>query len=740
MTSQPDRYTARPLRRRAVSKQRIAAPPPAPEEDPVGLAALLQVLRDNLKLVGAITVAVTLIALAYALLARPVYEASMLIHVEESNPNGSKNALNEMASMFETKKAVTAEIELLRSRTVVAPAVERLKLYISARPDAVPLIGRLLPNARQAGEQIDVPLFDVPPAMYNRDFAITSEGGERFSVYEARSIIFYGLVGQVLRANTPAGPVELRVARLSGQPGARFVVSRSSLMASIKKLQRELIVSEQGKQSGVIEVRLEGGNAELVNAVLLEIGQQYMAQNMGRKSEEAEKSLAFLEQQLPKLKARLEKAESEYNAFRNANGTIDFAEEARLSLQQAAAAKLRRTELMQKRTELLTRFTLYHPTVAAVTGQLQQLEQESVDISRHIKTLPLLEQDSLRLSREIKLNTDLYTSLANTAQQLRVVSVGKVSNVRMVDPPMVTYEPVRPHRMSVTVAGALCGLLLGACVALVRRHLAGRVDDPVRIEKLLGSRVVYASIPHSAAQARLDKRGAVAGRQRLLALDWPNDGAIESLRSFRASLQFSMPRFDNNVIMFAGPTSNLGKSFVSANFAAVMAAGGKRVLLVDADVRNGHLHQYFGAQRMPGLCEALDAAIPFGQAIRRDVLPGLDFISTGCLPADRPDFFIRSGVGAMLASVSGHYDVVLVDSAPILALADSLVIGSLAGAVFLVVRAGVSTEREITESIKRLNQAGVSPCGIVFNDVNLRLSGYGYKYAYPQTQRLALNK
>ncbi len=753
MTSQTDSYRMRLPRRRAISRHIAVPPPPVPEDDEPELATWLHLLRDHLRLIVAMTLAVTLAAGAYALLARPVYEASMLIHVEEATPAAAKNALTEAAAMFETKKAATAEMELLRSRTVVGPAVERLKLYIDAAPDHFPVVGPLLADLRpgqlsQPGlfgiggkvwgaERIEVPWFNVPPAMYRRNFVVTSLGDERFSLYDAVSnIIVYGKVGTAIRAVAPEGPIELRVARLDGLPGARFNLTRNSAMSSIRQLQRSLAIAEQGKQSSVIVVKLEGGSPELVNELLLEIGRQYMRQNVARKSEEADQSLAFLDQQLPKLKARVEQAEGEYNAFRKANGSVDFAEEAKLSLQQAAAAKARRAELLQKRTELLTRFTARHPVVAAVSGQLGEVDRELAGIARHIKTLPLLEQDAVRLAREVKVNTDLYTALANTAQQLRIVSVGKASNVRMVDVPMVVDEPVRPQRKLIMLTGLAAGLLLGVAAAFVRRHLAGGVDDPVRIEQLLGSRVVFASIPHSDAQARLNRRGAVNGRQLLLALDRPTDGAIEALRSFRASLQFSMPQFDSNVIMFAGPTSSLGKSFVSANFAAVMAAGGKRVLLIDADVRNGRLHQYFGATRERGLCEAVGGALPVSQAIRHDVLANLDFIPTGCPPAGNPDVFMHADVGALLASVSQHYDVVLVDSPPILALADALVLGSHAGAVFLVARAGVSTEREITESIKRLNQAGVAPFGIVFNDVQPRLSGYGYKYGYGNLERL----
>ncbi len=744
MMSQPDSYRLRLPRRHAARGSSIAAPI-VRHDGEVELASWLHVLASNRWLVLVVAAVVTFAAAAYALLARPVYEASMLIHVEEAAPAPPKNALTEATSMFDTRKAATAEMELLRSRAVVAPAVERLQLYIDARPDFFPLLGRLVADARpgrlsQPGlfgfggkvwgaEQIEVPVFDVPPAMYRRSFVVTSLGDGRFSLFdEVSNFIVYSKVGPLVRIASPAGPIALQVARLAGRPGARFLLTRTSPIASIRALQRDLAIGELGKQSGVIGVRLEGSSAELANAVLLEIGRQYMAQTVARKSEDAEQSLAFLDQQLPKLKARLEQAEGAYNAFRKANGSIDFAEEAKLSLQQAAAARLRRSELLQKKTDLLTRFTGRHPAVAAVSGQLAEVERELGDIARHVKTLPLLEQDASRLSREVKVDTDLYTALANTAQQLRTVSAGTASNVRMVDAPMVTDEPVRPRRRLIVGIGLACGLLLGAVAAFVRSRIAGGVEDPVRLEQLLGSRVVFASIPRSDAQARLGRRGLHAGRRPLLALDRPTDGAIEALRSFRASLQFSMPQFGSNIIMFAGPTSNLGKSFVSANFAAVMAAGGKRVLLVDGDVRNGSLHQYFGTSREHGLCEVLADALPLCRAIRHDVVANLDFIPTGSLGVAAPDIFMHADVGALLASVSSHYDLVLVDSPPILALADALVLGGHAGAVFLVVRAGVSTEREITESIKRLNQTGVAPFGIVFNDVQPRLSGYGYGY------------
>ena len=688
----------------------------------IDLKGYFNILYDSRWLIGAITLLVTAMAVVYALIASPVYEANLMIHVEEESPNASKNILSEVSSLFETKKAAIAEMELLRSRMVISHAVDNLQLFINVRPKYFPVVGfwfadRQATELSEPGvfgvggyvwgpERADVSVFDIPEAWHNREFTITARGGGRYLLGGAGLPVYYeGVVGNTLKAAAKDGNIELRIDRLDARAGAQFTLRRMSRLSTIERIQTAMVISEQGKQSGIIEVRLQGEDAQRINSLLAEIGREYMRQNLARKTEEAEKSLAFLNQQLPALKRQLEQSEEKYNNFRNSHGTIDMREEARMSLAQAASAQTRRIDLNQKRTELLQRFTEDHPVLVGLNRQRKEVDDEIANVARRIRTLPMLEQDEARLVREIKVNTELYTALSNTAQQLRLISVGRVSNVRLIDAPMAPERALKPNR-------------------------------PL-IERLLGARVVYASIPHSSNQDRLLRKARnIPGYLPLLSVAYPEDIAIESMRSFRAALLFAMPHLKNNIVMFAGPGRAMGKSFLSANFAALMAASGKRVLLIDADLRNGHLHRYFGVSREQGLTKAISGAMPLEHIIHHRVLENLDFIPTGALPPNRAEFLQHLNFSNVLDTVSAQYDLVVIDPPPLLAVSDALIIGAHVGAVFLLARAGITTEGEITESVKRLNHAGIAPQGVVFNDMPLRIGGYAYQFSYGHVPQL----
>lgn len=714
--------------------------------DEIHLSDYLSVIAESWKLIVAIAAAVLIIGTLYAFAARPVYRADAMIQVEDS-ANSTKDALGELASIFDTKQTADAEIELIRSRLVVGQTVQSLHLDISAQPRYFPLIGAVL--ARHAGanglapplfglghfawggEKIEVSLFNVPRVRYDVRYTLVARGAGEFDLIDPDGeIVLHGQVGSVAHGGESAGPIELQVSHLEARPGTEFFVIRASTLLTIDQLQNALVIAEKTKQSGVIGVSLDGADSKRTAEVINTIAATYVQQNIDRKSAEAEHTLSFLDQQLPQLRKQLDQAEDRYNAFRNQKGTVDLTEESRLLLQQIVDSKTKLVDLQQQQIELVQRFTPSHPGVVALNAQIASLEAQQAQLNKSVSTLPDTEQSALRLLRDVRVNTELYTNLLDSAQQLRIVKAGQVGNVRVVDYAVAGEVPVKPKRALVVVLAAVLGLIAGTAAAFVRSALFGGVENGDEIEQALGL-PVYAAVPHSETQVRLSQamRRGRAGHHVLASIA-SHDVAIEGIRSLRTALQFGLLDAANNVIVIAGPRPEVGKSFMSVNLAAVLASGGKRVLLIDADMRRGDLHSYFGLSREPGLSDVI-AGLDIGGAVLREVLPNLDVLPKGSLPPNPAELLMGERFKAMLEQVSSLYDIVIVDTPPLLAVTDAALIGKNAGTTLLVVRHGHHPMAEILECANRLRNAGVALKGVLFTDVPQRRLGYGtYYYGY----------
>jgi tyrosine-protein kinase Etk/Wzc len=260
------------------------------------------------------------------------------------------------------------------------------------------------------------------------------------------------------------------------------------------------------------------------------------------------------------------------------------------------------------------------------------------------------------------------------------------------------------------------------------------LDDPDVLEQRLGLSV-YAVIPHSDSQRRLFRRGKLRAseNQKVLAVSQPKDIAVESLRSLRTSLQFTLMEASNQVVTVSGPAPGIGKSFVSVNLAHVLADSGKRVLLVDGDIRKGYLNDYFGVLRMPGLADVLAGAQEFAEVIHKTSNPNLEFMGTGTLPTNPSELLVTDRFRLLFAKLATAYDIVLYDTPPIMAVTDAAVIGRMAGVNLLVLKAGQHPLREITASVRRFEQGGAKVHGVILNDMSRKQGAHGYgKYSYYQ--------
>lgn len=721
--------------------------PMGDDDDSINLLDLLDVVIDQKWVIGAVTAAALVAGGGYALTATPIYEANTLIQVEDVKGNPLGGMMGEAGSLFDIKSQATAEIEILRSRLVVGQAVSNLQLDLAVAPKCAPVLGQWL--ARKAtepsnpgflgmsgyvtgNESLQVARFDVPKALEGQTFSVvlTATG------YSLRSADGQALgeaaFGAPLAFTLMGHAGELLVASAVGRPGAEFLVGKKSHLQVTEGLQQQLKIAEQGKQSGVLRASLQGADPELASRILNEIGQLYVRQNVERKAAEAEKSIAFLNTQLPDLKKQLEASEGKFNQFRSTQGTFDLNEEAQTFLKQTVDLQVKVLELQNKRKELATRFTAQHPSMQALDSQITALQQQIGGLEGRAKKFPAVEQDLLRLTRDVKVSNELYTNLLNSFQQLRLVKEGKVGNVRIVDTAVAPERPVKPQRGLVLALSGVLGLLGGLGLAFVRNSLRAGIKSAEQIEQELGLNV-FATVPKSAMQPALDLDAkAKKPGTHLLATVKPDDAAIESLRSLTTSLKFAMLDAANRIVLVSGPTPGIGKSFTSANFAAVLAAAGQRVLLVDADLRKGCIHQFFGLERGAGFSELVAGSHSLAQVMHPQVAPNLDFISTGALPPNPAELLMSPSTAALLKSLEAEYDIVLIDTSPVLAVADTAVIAPQAGTVFLVARAEQSTLGELQESIKRLAQAGVQVKGGIFNglDLSKRRYGYGYSYGY----------
>lgn len=699
------------------------------DDDEIDLRALLGTLIEGRWWIVGATLAVFLLGVLYTQVATPIYQVNGLVQVEDTKGSSLGKVGEELGGLFEVKGQATTEMELIRSRMVLGKTVDDLGLDRVARVAQFPFIGRLWLDERT---RLDVTRFEVPVTAQGRFFTLEVLDAQRYRLFDPEGErVADGRVNQSLQLSWQGGRLGLFVRDLVGEPGEVFELMQQNRSLAIAGVAERLSLAEKGKQSGIIELTYQHADPALAVRTLNQIANNYVRQNVERKSAEAETTLAFIESQLPEVKSALEAAEVRFNEYRKRTGTVDISKESELLLQQTVQADTGVVALQQQRKELLTRFTAEHPSVQALDNQIAALRGQQNRVSGDIAQLPKTQQELLRLTRDLQVNQEIYTSLLNNAQQLKVVRGGTVGNVRVVDFALPPLQPVKPKKPLVLMLSLLLGGMLGMVLVFVRHALRDGVKDAAQIESRLGLSVL-ATIPVSRTQDKLfrllSKEG---GERRVLAAQDPEDLSIESLRSLRTSLHFALLDAPSNVIMISGPSPRVGKSFVSVNLAAVMAAAGQRVLLIDADMRRGYLNEYFGAGRDGGLSEVIAGQATSEQAIRASGLEGFDYVATGALPPNPSELLLHPRFEAFLQAMSQRYDQVLVDSPPVIAVTDAAIIGRHAGATLLLARYAHTPLRELEHAARRLQQAGVAVKGVLMNQVAVSTGyGYGYKYAY----------
>ncbi|MDD5272007.1 MAG: polysaccharide biosynthesis tyrosine autokinase [Methylovulum sp.] len=727
---------------------------PNEEDDGIDFGELIATILDGKYLIVFLTSVFLAAGVAKALLDTPIYKADGMLQIEEKT--NTLGALESVAPLLESKMPALTEIELIKSRRVLGETVRNLNLEIIATPKYFPIIGEAVARRFQkqaingqvsaplfgkdqyawGGETIRIDTFLVPESWVGKELTLMAGTQGHFTLLDDGQALLEGAVGKptIKSLNEGQGTLTLFVSLLKARPNTLFTIMRRSLLSGINELDGSLTVVEKGKGTGILSFTMESASPTLAAQTLNEVANIYVKQNVEQKSKEAQSTLEFLDKQLPAIKDQLEASTAALNEFRINKGSIDLDMETQSVLSGVVEIKTQITLLQQKRDELRGKFTESHPTIIAIDKQIARLQAQMNANDRKIEALPEIQQVILRLSRDVKVSTELYTTLLNNAQTLRVAKAGTVGNARVIDEAVLPTDPIKPKKPLIIAISLILGLIVGMAVVFIRKALHSGIEDPDQIEKHLNI-PVYVTIPHSNAQVKLSENLKKSGKKQpneisVLALKNKEDLAIESLRSLRTTLHFAFLEAQNNIIMITGPSPGVGKSFVCINLATVLADAGKKILLIDADLRNGFIHKSLGLSREVGLSELITHATTLDKAIHPIAVANIDFISTGAIPPNPSELLLHDRFGQLLETLGKNYDHIIIDSPPILAVTDACIIGRMASATLMVVKAGQHPMRELEQSTKRLIQAGVHIKGVVFNDLPLSSSRYGYGYGY----------
>jgi tyrosine-protein kinase Etk/Wzc len=718
----------------------------------IDLATILRTLFDHKKLIAVVVALFTLLGGFYAVVATPVYQANAMIQIEPKKVglDATPQLNTKPASVSE---AVT-EIELIKSRTVLGKVVSDLKLDVVARPRYFPAIGRYMarefaPTGSQkladplfgleafawGGEKIEVFNLDVPEHMQGERMTLIAGPNGTYRVVDRDGApLLNGRVGEISQGNG----ITLQLAELTARPGTEFRLVKNRLLNTSLDYQQRLRVAESGKDSGIVYLSINDTDPDQANRVLDEVSRLYVRQNVERSSAEAAQRLEFLRSQLPVVRKELEKSEEALHAFQMRTKSVDITLETKALLDQMVAYDAQLSELRLKRTDLDRLYTRQHPASATLSQQIGQIESQKTALQAQIKGLPETQQELLRLTRDMQVTTQTYTLVLNKSQEQDIIRAGNIGNVRIIDKADSNIEePVKPMRAVIVLVAMLLGALVAVAIIFIRQAFYRGVENPEVIENL--GMPVYASLPLSRQQERLQKKrgkGVTNRESRLLSVAAPSELAIESLRSLRTSLHFAMMEARNNVLMITSPMPGVGKSFVSANLAVIIAQAGKRVLLIDGDMRKGYLHRVFGLQPKHGLSDALAARLSNTEVINATEVDNLHLIACGFAAPNPSELLMHDNFSKLLRELSPHYDLVIIDTPPVIAVTDASLVGRQAGTTLLVARFGQSTVKEIEVSKRRLAQNGVLVKGAIFNGVVRKAStaeydcaAYGYDYS-----------
>ncbi|HGM9913451.1 TPA: polysaccharide biosynthesis tyrosine autokinase [Providencia stuartii] len=681
--------------------------------DEIDLLALFKILKSSYLKIGFFTLFFIVIGATYSFLATPIYQANATLQYDKMSQVSLLDQMSDVMPFANNNSQADSEIEVIKSRMVLGKTVADLNLDTHTAPAG--FFDRLWGDKAS----VAISLYSLPEHLIGEPAILTYLGENRYALHIDNQT-FEGKVGELLKQDE----ISLLVSSINAEVGQEFTLIKNARYSTIENLRKTLAIAEVGKGTGIISMEIKGAdkaeNVQILNSII----QNYVDQNTERKKEVTNNTLLFLDEYLPKVKAKLDNYENQLNAFRKKNESIDLSLEAKSALDSALQVEEKLNELTFKEVEIQQLYTRNHPAYQSLLDKRQKLLREKEKISKNIQKLPNTQQQIVRLTRDVESEQAIYNQLVAKQQELSVLNSVITADVRIIDSAESQPNAVAPKKSLILVLATILGFIVGCAYVIAREFFNNKIKGTEDIDALGVN--VYATIPFS----NYEKKLIAAGNQRPLALENPADTAVEAIRSLRTSVYFSVMNQGNNLVMISSASPGVGKSFVTSNMAVVLANAGKKVLLIDTDLRKGRIHKAFGLSNKTGLSEYLAQQDITQPAIHRGVIENLDVICRGKNVTHSSELLMGERFKHLLDTMKGQYDIVVIDTAPILAITDSAIIGKYVGTSLLIAYYGVNTVKDIELSLKRFKQNDIEITGVILNGIDAKSDDYNYVYEY----------
>jgi tyrosine-protein kinase Etk/Wzc len=753
------------------------------ERSQLSASAMLTLMRDHIWEIVVTTVVVLTLAVAYLLIAPPTYSADVLLRVDPPEPNALGLALQGQEMLPPPAPSPVTEMGVMHSRSVLDPVMDKFRFDVQVAPHKIPILGDIaekfatpgepaapwlgLQSFAWGGERVRIGSLDVPRELEEEKLTLIALENGAFELRgPSDQFLVKGVVGTLAMDND----VSMLVKELDARPGTRFEVIRWNELDAIKRFEDAIKISDKVKDSGLLQIEYADKSADKATEVANALAQQYLATAIASRQLNDTTTLAFINGELPRLLADLRKADDALKHFRSTAQSMQPTAEAQAYLQGGLDLDKQIASLQLQRTQLLERYTANSRWVQNIDTQLAQLNDAKAKFDGHFSGMPSSERESVDLIRAQKVAETIYLGMVQKAEQLQVRRASTTGGAHIVDRAIRPHRPVKPQPILVLGGGLILGIVSGVVLVFMRRHVMTGVTDPRYVERRMSVPVVgevlfsqqqllldrsfsgtrHKSLPSLGARmspplqksapdmqfrdsaAGIGVAPSLSGDSRILAACFPHDTSVEALRAVRTAVTRDLAHARNKILMVIGPTPSAGKSFVAANLAILHAEIGSRVVLIDADMRRGHLASLFNESNRGGLSEVLSERMPLRNALRTTGIDGLTFLSCGVRPENPAALLMKPRFKDVLDRLASQFDLVIIDTPPFLAVTDASIIANEAGSSLLVLRSGMQSEQEIVDTVKKMERAEGRIAGAVFNGIPLRRStrNYGYETNY----------